>query len=127
MIRPKSLGDLQQQIMDIVWQRNKCSTRDIVSELKKTRSVAYTTVATILQRLYNQELLERTEQGLAYMYSPKLSKESYGKKLAQSFLKKFIHSFGDVAIAAFVETIDTLPKGKKDYFLKLLGDHDKTK
>ncbi len=127
MMRPKSLGDLQQQIMDIVWRRNKCSTRNIVSELKKTRNVAYTTVATILQRLYHQGLLERTQQGLAYIYSPKLSKESYSKKLAQSFLKKFIHSFGDVAIASFVETIDSLPKGKKEYFLKLLDDHDKTK
>ena len=113
--------------MDIVWHYRQCSVRDVLKQQNKNRQRAYTTVATILQRLYDKGFVERKEEGLAYIYSPKLSKESYSKKIAQSFIKKFFNSFGDVAIASFVQSIDSLSKGKRDYFLKLLEEHDKTK
>lgn len=126
-MKPKALSNLEQEVMGIVWDYQHCSVRDALKQVNKSHKLAYTTIATILQRLHDKGLVERKEEGQAYIYSPKLSKESYSKKLAQSFLKKFIHSFGDVAIASFAESIDSLPKGKKEYFLKLLDDHDKTK
>ncbi|MBI3379949.1 BlaI/MecI/CopY family transcriptional regulator [Candidatus Gottesmanbacteria bacterium] len=126
-MKAKSLGELEQQIMDIVWEYKHCSARDILNRLETEKKLAYTTIATILHRLHGKGLVERKGDGLAYIYSPKLTKESYSKNLAQSFLKKFIHSFGDVAIASFAASIDRLPKGKREYFLTLLEKYDKTK
>ena len=122
-----SLGELEKQIMDIVWECNECSGRDVLTKLKKNRKLAYTTVATILQRLYEKGLLIRKEKRIGYVYSPKLSKERYGKSIAKSFLNKFIDSFGDTAIASFAEGIDGLPKKKRKQFLKLIEKHDKSK
>src|SRR3989344_8977007 len=122
-----SLGELEKEIMDILWEYKNCSARDVLIKLQKDRTLAYTTVATVLQRLYDKGLVKRTENKSGHIYSPKLSKESYSKNIAQSFLKKFIDSFGDTAIASFADSIDKLPAKKKDYFLKLLDDHDKNK
>ncbi|OGH20763.1 MAG: hypothetical protein A3D74_05560 [Candidatus Levybacteria bacterium RIFCSPHIGHO2_02_FULL_37_13] len=122
-----SLGELEKQIMDIVWECNECSGRDVLTKLKKNRKLAYTTVATILQRLYEKGLLIRKEKRIGYVYSPKLSKERYGKSIAKSFLNKFIDSFGDTAIASFAEGIDGLPKKKRMQFLKFIEKHDKSK
>ena len=118
-MRETSLGELEKRIMEIIWKHEKSSVRDVLNELKG-KKLAYTTVATIIQRLYDKGLLDRYEKDRGYIYSPKLSKESYSKRLAQTFVRKFINSFGNVAIASFVESIDTLPKKKRDYFLKLL-------
>lgn len=125
-MRP-SLGELEQQVMDIIWEQKNCSARDVLTKLKHKKKLAYTTIATILQRLYDKGLLSRTYDKLGHIYSPKISKEKYSKNVAKSFLKNFINSFGDTAIASFADSIDKLPDEKKDYFLKLLDEYDKDK
>ena len=126
-MKTKSLGELEQQIMDILWECKSCSARDVLIILEKDRKLAYTTIATILQRLYEKKLVKRTEDKSGYIYSPKLSKESYSRNVAQSFLKKFIASFGNTAIASFAESIDKLPDQKRKYFLEILNEYDKNK
>jgi BlaI family penicillinase repressor len=123
----KSISELEQVVMDIVWELKGCSVRDVVEKLQSTRKLAYTTVATILQRLYDKGMVERRESKQGYTYYPKLSKQSYSKKLAKSFLGNFFKSYGDTAIASFAETIDELPEKKRKYFLELFNDHEKNK
>lgn len=126
-MKKTSLGELEQQVMDIVWESKNCSARDVLTKLEKDKKLAYTTVATILQRLYNKGLLARKESTAGHIYSPRVSKEKYTKNVAQSFLKKFIDSFGDIAIASFAESIDKLPEKKRKYFLEILEEYDKSK
>lgn len=126
-MKATSLGELEKEVMDILWEQKNCSARDVLNKLQKNRTLAYTTVATILQRLYDKGLVKRTEDKSGHIYSPKLSKESYSKNIAQSFIKKFIASFGDTAIASFAESIDKLPDEKRKYFLEILEEHDKSK
>lgn len=126
-MKQKPISNLEQEIMQIVWEKKKCSVRDVLNRLQKTRKRAYTTIATILQRLHDKELVKRVEDKSGYIYSPKLSKELYSKNIAYTFLSKFIDSFGDTAIASFADSIEKLPTKKKDYLLKLLESHDKHK
>ena len=114
-----SLGELEQRIMDIVWKQKKSSAREIQTKLD--RELAYTTVATILNRLYEKGLVTRREGKNGYTYSPKISKEKYSQNIANSFIKNFMNSFGDAAIASFAQGIDKLPEAKRKYFLKLLA------
>ncbi len=123
----KSISELEQVVMDIVWEMKGCSVRDVVEKLVSTRKLAYTTVATILQRLYDKGMVERKENKQGYTYYPKLSKQSYSKKLAKSFLGNFFKSYGNTAIASFAETIDELPEEKRKYFLELFNNHEKNK
>lgn len=124
-MKSKVLGQLEQQIMDIVWESKNCSIRDVLNKLVKDKKLAYTTVATILQRLFDKGLLVRKEDHGSYIYSPKLSKEKYSKNIVQLFLKNSINSFGDTAIASFADGIDKLPEKKRKYFLELLEGNDK--
>lgn len=121
------MGQLEQQVMDILWEKKKCSAREILTNLETEKKLAYTTIATILQRLYAKGLLARKESAKGHLYSPKVSKENYSKNIARSFLEKFIHSFGDTAIASFADSIDNLPEQKRNYFLKMLEENDKNK
>lgn len=126
-MKSNSLGELEQQVMDIVWEYKNCSTRDVLTKIPNDRKLAYTTVATVLQRLCEKGLVKRTEDKSSHSYSPKLTKESYSKNIAKSFLKKFIDSFGDTAIASFAESIDKLPEKKRKYFLEIIHEYDKDK
>lgn len=125
-MKAAQLGELEKQIMDIVWEQKQCSARDVLTRIEG-KKLAYTTVATILQRLHEKGLVKRNDDKSGYIYSPKLTKELYSRNIAQLFLKKFIHSFGDTAIASFAESIDKLPEQKREYFMKILDEHDKNK
>lgn len=122
-----NLGELEKQVMDIVWEQKRCSAREVLMSLKTEKKLAYTTVATILQRLFDKGMVSRKEDKSGYIYFAKVSKEKYSKNIAQSFLNSFIDSYGDTAIASFAESVDNLPEKKKKYFLELLEEHDKNK
>lgn len=123
----KTLGNLEKEVMDIIWEMKECSARDVLNKLGEKHQLAYTTVATMIQRLQDKGLVVRKGGKSGYTYSPKLSKEAYSKKLAKGFIRSFFNSFGDSAIVSFVEGIDDLPQEKRAYFLKLLDEHDKNK
>lgn len=126
-MKPKALSNLEMEVMAVVWKCQRCSVRDVLKQVGNSRKLAYTTVATILQRLHDKGFVERKNDKLAYIYSPKLSKKSYGKQLAEIFIKRFVRSFGDVAIASFAEGIESLPAQKRNNLLKQLQNYDKSK
>lgn len=123
----KTLSDLEQQVMNFIWERKETSVRDVVDELSKHRKIAYTTVATIVQRLENKGFVVRKESGKTNFYKPRLGKETYTKRIADSFIKRFVGSFGDAAIASFAEGLEDLSDDKRKYLLNLLQKNEKNK
>lgn len=66
-------GALEQDILRVLWAQNgKTLTPGDVNELLEG-SLAYTTVMTVLTRLWQKGLVERVRQGRAYAYRPTLS------------------------------------------------------
>ena len=115
-------GELEMQILDILWQYGNCSISDVFEKLKIRRKIAYTTIATVLQRLYNKGQVDREERVNHYIYTPRFNKKTYSLRLIKNFLNGLMNNFGDVAIASFAESLETLPKKKRDYLLKLLNE-----
>ena len=68
-----SLGDLQAQVLGSLQKLGKASVRDITLEMGEDRKIAYTTVSTVLDRLYRKGLVKRTKTtgrgGAKYIYS----------------------------------------------------------
>lgn len=123
----KPLSELEQEVMDVVWKLNSCTVRDVLSAFSKTKKLAYTTIATILERLHEKGLLKKDGSTFAITFTPKITKVEYSKKIASSLFDKFFGTFGDTAMASFAQSIDELPKDKKEALLKLLLKHDKNK
>jgi len=126
-MNPKNLSGLEQKVMDIVWELDTCLVREVWNRLSKRKKLAYNTVATLLHRLYQKGFLTKSDKDSVIYYTPKLSKKDYGKNLAQSFINKFFGSFGDIAVASFADSLKNLSKEKRNYLLKLLEKHDKSK
>ncbi len=121
----KKLSPLEQEAMIIVWNLKSCHVREVMNKFKKP--LAYTTVATLLLRLYKKDMVSRKNEGSTWLYSPKSSSESYGKKMAKSFMVNFFESFGESAIVSFAESVESLPRKKREELLKLLTNHNENK
>ncbi|OGD81605.1 hypothetical protein A2572_04475 [Candidatus Collierbacteria bacterium RIFOXYD1_FULL_40_9] len=120
----RKLSPLEQEVMVVVWKLKKCHARDVVKKFEKVKPLAYTTVATLLDRLYKKGMVKRKSEGNVFVFSPKSSSEEYSKKIAKSFFNNFFDSFGESAIVSFAESVESLPKEKKEDLLKLLGTHE---
>jgi predicted transcriptional regulator len=78
----RQLGDLEAQVMDRIWRRgHPVLVRDIVEDLTAERTLAYTTVMTVMDKLHRKGWLRREPRGRAYIYEALASRESYTARL----------------------------------------------
>lgn len=118
---PKPLGQLEQLIMDIVWQHNCVTVRCVYVELYKQRQLAYTTVMTTMDRLTKKGILQRTKVGKAYEYSPRQTEQELCECTTQAIFDMLLRRYGDLAIAQFVDSVEKFD-AKKFAALKRLVD-----
>lgn len=102
------LSPLESDVMHVLWKKKRAKVREIHAELRKQKkTVALTSVAVILDRLYERKVVSRTTQtgrgGTHYIYSASTSKEEFEKSIVDSMVEKMIGSFGSVAVNYFNE------------------------
>lgn len=119
-MKQKSVSEFEQQVMIILWERGKCSIRVVYAHLPKEKKVTYSTVATILGRLYKKGLVSKKIKKSICIFSPRISKELYTENIVKTFLNKFVGTFSEVGLASFVKVVNRLPKEKRGYFLSFL-------
>ncbi|GAA4905628.1 putative transcriptional regulator [Nonomuraea thailandensis] len=74
----RGLGELESTIMERMWAiRRPASVRDVLEHLEQGRTIAYTTVMTVMDKLHTKGLLKRKSAGRAYIYETVSSKEAY--------------------------------------------------
>lgn len=82
------LGELENAIMAVLWERtDPTSVRDVHEELQRGRTIAYTTVMTVLDRLAKKKLVTRALDGRAWLYRP-----------AQSRVELYVAAINDVLL-----------------------------
>lgn len=78
------LGPLEQEVLELVWQRGTASVRDI--HMAFGERLAYTTLMTTLDRLFKKGLLARQKDGRAFCYSPRTTPEELARGLTRRAL-----------------------------------------
>jgi predicted transcriptional regulator len=104
----KLLGELEGAIMDFLWARGEATGPEVVEELNHSRSLAYTTVLTVMGRLVEKGLLTQYKVGRAHLYRPAMSREAYAVETASQIVRSLVEDFGDIALAQFSQQLDSL-------------------
>jgi len=83
----RGFGDLEAVIMDRLWTRGQPTTvREIHTDLREQREIAYTTVLTVIDNLFKKGWLRREPAGRAHRYNPVMSREQYSAGLMREAL-----------------------------------------
>src|SRR3979411_272764 len=93
------LGPLETDVMERLWKRRHATVRDVVDDLGKSRSLAYTTVMTIMTRLHAKGLLVRDRDGKTYVYRPAFSRDEHRARLSQDLVRGLVDEVRDAASA----------------------------
>lgn len=92
----RGFGELEAVIMDRLWSRGQPVTvREVFTDLRADRKIAYTTVLTVMDNLRRKGWLRRDADGRAHRYSSVLTREQYGAQV----MRQALDGSGDAAVA----------------------------
>ncbi len=100
----KQMGDLEADIMGVVWEKGKATVQEVLDALAPHRMLAYTTVMTVMSRLAEKGMLTREKEGRAFVYSPTVPQERTARTLLQSLVRRLYDGATGKAIAQLLET-----------------------
>lgn len=102
------LGDLQAAVMEVIWRRGSATVREVADELNETRSLAYTTVLTLVSRLFARELLAREPEGRGFRYRATKSRDEFLAQLSDELIDRLFTDFGAIGVARVGERLSQL-------------------
>jgi predicted transcriptional regulator len=99
----RAFGELEDQVMRFLWRRHgrPATVRDVHAALNQRTPLAYTTVMTVLDRLWRKGLVKRELRGRAYEYTPVRSQAEHTAALMHEVLARSADR--RAALAHFVE------------------------
>ena len=100
------LGPLEAEVMEVAWDLEEVTVRDVHEALNESRPVAYTTVMTTMGRLADKGLLRRVEDQRAHRFTPLLSREQYADSTVKSVVDWLVTHFRDPAVAYFLDRVE---------------------
>ncbi|MBX7150967.1 BlaI/MecI/CopY family transcriptional regulator [bacterium] len=102
----KIFGDLEADIMEVLWNSGRLTVRDVFEKLKLKRRIAYTTVMTVMTRLAQKGVLKKIKDGNAFIYEPILTREIFTQTTSQTILKGLLSDFSLPLLSQFVDSLE---------------------
>ena len=116
----RALGDLEKDIMDILWLKSEATGKEVLTELRGSRSVAITTVLTVLDRLVKKGIVKKTKGESVYMYTPVFSKNEFTDMVSQEVVKGILDISTSSAVASFVNILAQTDPEELDRLSRLI-------
>ncbi|GGG44956.1 BlaI/MecI/CopY family transcriptional regulator [Epilithonimonas arachidiradicis] len=90
-MKEQKLTDTEIVLMEILWQKEKVFMKDILEEYAEPKPAA-TTIATLLKRMQNKDLIGYKTYGNSREYFPKVKKEDYFQEEMTSMIDRFFNN-----------------------------------
>ena len=81
------VGDLQLQILKILWERGEGTVADVMESLIGSE-LAYTTVATMLRKMEARNLVTHRAEGRSFVYRPKVKAQDVSHRMANHLVDR---------------------------------------
>ena len=105
-LRRAAPGSLEQAVLEALWDHGGWLTPgEVHDRLDVTHPLGYTTVMTVLVRLWRKDRLERQKAGRAFAYRPRASREQSVAERMEAILAAATDR--PTALGHFVQRLDT--------------------
>jgi predicted transcriptional regulator len=93
------IGSLEAEILAVVWEKDKTTVRAVYETLRARRTIAYTTVMTVMNNLVKKHLLAQDKTAIAYVYTPAIPGREVAQTVLESVVDKLIEGQTGTAVA----------------------------
>ena len=104
------LGELQAEVLEVFLQRDSATVREALEEMngRRKRKLAYTTVLTLVSRLYGRGFLAREVEGRGFRYRAVKDREGLLGDMSDQLIDRLLADFGDIGVARLGERLGDL-------------------
>jgi predicted transcriptional regulator len=100
------LGDLQLRILKELWAHGEASVAEVHATVGAERSLAHTTIATMLRKMEERGLVGHREEGRTFIYHAVVKAEDVNQSAARHFLERMFEGSLSSAMSHLLQTRD---------------------
>jgi predicted transcriptional regulator len=101
----KQLTKAEEQIMQVLWDLEESSVKDIITQLLEPKP-AYNTVSTIIRILETKEFVAHKTEGRGYVYYPIIDKDTYSNQSLHKLMNGYFQGSFKSMVSFFVKEND---------------------
>ncbi len=101
-------GPLEYAVMTVLWELGTATIRDVHERVGAPANLAYTTTATVLDRLHDKGFCTRLRVGKSLSYRAAISRQDVDRARARDTVSRLIGDDPVPAIASLVEAIESI-------------------
>jgi BlaI family transcriptional regulator, penicillinase repressor len=99
----RKLGDLELQILNILWAQGASTVRQVLEALPLAPRPAYTTVLTMMRLMEEKGYLTRKEQGRAHIYTARLQEKRIKRGLLHNLINNAFRGSSEALLVHLLE------------------------
>ena len=101
----KQLTKAEEEVMQILWQLQKCNVASVIKELPEPKP-AYNTVSTIVRILESKGFVDHEQEGKGYLYFPILKKADYSNQSINKLVDGYFQGSFKSMVSFFMKKND---------------------
>jgi predicted transcriptional regulator len=98
----KQLTKAEEQIMQVLWDLEEASVKDIIEKLSVPKP-AYNTVSTIIRILETKEFVDHKPVGRGFLYYPIVDKDTYSNQSLHKLMNGYFNGSFKSMVSFFVK------------------------
>jgi len=116
-------AEFELQVLTVLWEQGPATVRQVLERLQDGKERAYTSVLSVMQVMQKKGLLgaQKQKEGLAYVYTPKVTREQVVGPLLRGFVDKVFGGSHHLAVQQLLNEGE-IQAGEIDELRRLLDD-----
>ncbi len=102
----KQFTEVELEIMNVIWQLGECTVKDVQKNLQETRSLAYTSVATMMKILEQKKVLTSKKDDRAHTYKSLINREDYESASLKHLAEHVFHGDPSLMVMRLLNETD---------------------
>ncbi|MCI1695073.1 BlaI/MecI/CopY family transcriptional regulator [Aneurinibacillus aneurinilyticus] len=98
-------GSLEAKIMELLWEADELSIKEVQQHLEKDKPVNFNTVMTVMNRLVEKGILKKRVQGRLSLFQPVQSKEEFMEEQSKKLTENLLDEFGGVVLNHMIDSL----------------------
>ncbi|HLW37992.1 MAG TPA: BlaI/MecI/CopY family transcriptional regulator [Candidatus Eremiobacteraceae bacterium] len=119
--RSSTLTEVEQRLMEIIWERRSATVSEVLAKLSQEHRVAFNTVQTMLRILERKGYLRHKVQGRAFRYYPIVDRGQASTSAVKQLLNRFFDGAPGKLAINILEN-ERLSEGDLAQLKRLIGD-----
>lgn len=117
----KVFGSLEATIIELLWDREPASARDIFEALRdEGQRLSYGATKTVMDRLVEKHIFAREMHNNQYLYTAVLTRNTFNEMAVSEVLDSLVASFGSSVVAHFLNHLSGVDQDELDQLQQMI-------